>query len=396
MNTKRALQAIHDVIWKFDLEDRIGLYVDESAFSNETELLKLCESLGITKRQLESGIATVPDRLYQKYPLFNLLYFWNFSIDCLSGRYGALRTLKAIFGDKCTLGNIPSKQEEDEMITLSVQARCNQKMLRINELFPDTYPLELPVLRFHAETNSFISFENVYVMADSYDAVIQRFSDLFFAAMKGDLPEDEACELNLLSTFLDARDAVMRTESISYRHIQKYRATMQAEGYTQLESYVSIRRVIPFWMAREFYNDAEYFIHYAETHAHVKEKIRRFLSLISAYECTYLFIKDMEEHLRREKMSEAEKMEEDEQILLSDEDIDPYAVYVPSDSILVPKESDEITESDCLLVERGNILLKRAFREYNPCVHNENLVERLKRRYEWVALDSIAEGNADV
>ena len=381
MNAKLVLRKITDVLHQFDLENRFDEFC-KTKNPNEAELEQIAESLGITKRHLESGIAPIPDRIYRQYPLFNLLSSWNISHH-LVGRYGSLRMLKAIFGDKCTSDNIPTKEEENAMLAASVRARCDSKVLRINELFPDTYPLDLPVCKFWLTTNEFISFPEVYAFADAFDAVIQRFSDLFFAAIQGDLPEDEACELNLLSTFLYATDVVMPSRSITYRHIQKYRVQMQAEGYANLESYVRIRRDIPFWMAREFYNDSDYFITYVETHAEVKEKIRRFLSLITSYECNYTFIKDMEEHLRLQKMTEEELLEEELESLGIPEDDLPEMIYIFSDPILVPKENDEITETDRFTVDRGQALLKRAHREYIPFIPDVmEKFERMKRRLE--------------
>ena len=155
--------------------------------------------------------------------------------------------LRAIFGEKCQVPDIPSSEQEKEAIITSVRARCDQKVLQINELFPDTYPLHLPVWKFRIRTNKFLSFDKVYELVDAWDDVIQRFSTLFFAAVEADLPENDALELNLLSSFFDAVDLVMPREKITYGYIQKTRAQIQEEGFKQLSSYVRICRVIPFW-----------------------------------------------------------------------------------------------------------------------------------------------------
>ena len=135
----------------------------EAVANNERELYQIAELLGITQEQLRSGIAPVPDAVYQQYPLFALLADWNFS-KLLTGKYGTFRTLGRIFGQKVqdTLPAVPSEKEEEEMLMASVRARCDRKVHQVNELFPGTYPLGLPVSKFILRTNELITFEKVY------------------------------------------------------------------------------------------------------------------------------------------------------------------------------------------------------------------------------------------
>ncbi len=389
MNLKKASRMIGDILLQFDLEGMHDSFLKIKPASAE-DLYPIAESIGISREHLDAGIAPVPNRLYKKYPLFEMLSDWRFASQC-SGRYGSLRLLKALFGDKCTLEDVPTEQEERELLLASVGERAHQKLFQINELFPGTYPLELPA-RFSLRTSNFIDFPKVYEMVESFNAVIKRFSELFFAAIQSDLPENEVCELNLLSTFLHAADVLMPSKGITYRHIQTYRAPMREDGYTRLESYVRIKRSIPFWKAREFYQNADSFIAYVEQHANAKQEIRSFLTLVTSYECIYMFIKDMDEHLRREKMTEEERMEEDVALLCASPE-DPPEIYIYGDPILVSKETGEIDETDRLIAERGQALLKHVYREYEPdSLNPSDDIDRLKRRFD-VMISARSESN---
>lgn len=365
MNTKRAYQVICDVLIHFDLTDRFDSEL-EAAAGNEDRLFRIAEAIGITKDNLRLGTAPVPDTVYKQYPLFDLLSNWNFS-KLLAGRYAPFRIFGRLFGHCATdaLADVPTEKEEEEMVMASVRARCDRKVLQINELFPGTYPLELPVSKFVLQTNELINFDKVYEMVDSYETVIKRFSTLFFAAIRADLTEQEACELNLLATFLEATDSVLVNRPITYSHIQEYRVHMQEEGFTQLESYVRIRRVIPFWMAREFYKDADFVAKYIARHADAKATIRRFLTKVTAYECVYTFVKDVSEHQRLQEMTEEELEEYEIDSMMSEwEDASP--IYETCDPILVAKEDTEIDEKDRLIVERGERILKSVHCKYHP------------------------------
>lgn len=290
MNTKQAYRLLYSVICRFELTDQLGSEL-EAAVGNESELYRIAELLGITKEHLRLGISPVPDAVYKQYPIFALFADWNFS-KLLTGKYGPLRTLGRIFGQKVRdqLPKIPSEKEEEEMVMASVRVRCDRKVRQVNKLFPGTYPVGFPVSKFILRTNELITFEKVYEMADAYDTLIKRFTSLFFAAIQADLSEREACELNLLATFLEAIDVVPGHEPITYRHIQQYREFIQTEGYKQLESYVRIRREIPFWWAREFYKDAAWVVKYIQQHPESKRKIRSYLHKVTAYECQYVYI----------------------------------------------------------------------------------------------------------
>lgn len=389
MNTKRAYQVIYDVLSQFDLTDQFESEL-EAAAGNEEKLFRIAEAVGITKDNLRLGIAPVPDAVYMQYPLFDLLSNWNFS-KLLTGKYAPLRALGQVFGHQVVdaLADVPTEKEEEEMVMASVRARCDRKALQINELFPGTYPLELPVSKFALRTNELISFDKVYEMADSFEAVIKRFSTLFFAAVQADLTEQEACELNLLATFLEATDLVLVNRPITYSHIQEYRVYMQEEGYTQLESYVRIRRVIPFWMAREFYKDADFVVKYIEQHADAKATIRRFLMKVTAYECTYTLIKDISEHQRRQGMTE-EELEEYEIDRMMSEWEDTPPTYETCEPILIAKENDEIDEKDRLIVERGEKILKNARCKYPPQEPEaRNITVRIMKRFGLSVNDSM-------
>lgn len=379
MNTKRAYQVIQRVIDTFDLTDQLGPAL-KVASGDEEALCVIAESVGMTREDLRSGISPIPDALHKQYPLFDMLSSWNFS-KLMTGKYGSLRVLGKIFGSKAALPDLPTEEEEAEMLKDSVRARCDKKVCQINEIFPGTYPLELPVASFTLRTNELITFRQVYEMSDAFDAVIARFSRLFFASVQGDLPQREVCELNLLATFLQAMDAVEIITPISYQHIQERREQIRDEGYHELESYVRICRVIPFWKARDFYQDAGRIAKYIETHHDAKATIRSFLTMVTAYECTYTFIKDRATYQRFQAMTEEELNEYCYESVMSGCDEDE-SLYENSEPILVPKEDGEIAEKDRLIAERGFQILKNIHCTYRPKEPEaRNIALRIMKRY---------------
>lgn len=342
MNIRRARQLIQKVAEQFDVTELINDQLG-SQDKDEGQLTNVGRMLGLSQQDLQRGISPVPDAVYQRYPVFDMLSQWQIS-ELMAGKYGPYRMLEAIFGDKCSIPDIPSKQEEQKMIVASVRARCALKAAKINELFPGAYPLELPVHQFFFTVNELISFPQVYTLADAYDEVIQRFSDLFFAAVQADLPEKEALELDLLGTILGATDLVMPTQQITHAHMQQYRAVYQEEGYKQLASYVRIHLVCPVWKAREFYQDPNYVAAYIAGHKGAKAEIRSFLTKVISYECHYVFIHDTEAHERLQNMDEDE---------LSNIGLELPEPYTYADPILIPREDGEITEDDRLIAEHA-------------------------------------------
>ena len=150
MKTKRAIRVLRDVAMKFRLLDRMEYefaHLDES----DDAILRMGTRLGLSEKDLQNGTSTVPDKLYKRYSLFSRLADWELR-ERLVGPYAPYRMLQAIFGEKCQISDIPSSEQEKEAIITSVRARCDQKVLQINELFPDTYPLHLPIWKFWIST----------------------------------------------------------------------------------------------------------------------------------------------------------------------------------------------------------------------------------------------------
>lgn len=355
MDFKRAYRTLCDVARLFDVYDRMEEEFEHLA-ENEHALILMGNRLGLSESDLQKGISPVPDALYKRYSVFSHLSTWKLA-ELMTGRYGAYRALQSIFGDLYQGPDVPSKAEEDDALVAAVRFRCDQKVIQINKLFPNTYPLNLPVRTFSISTEEFISYRSVYEMSDSWDECLQRFSNLFFSAIDADLPECDALELNLLATFFDAVDCVLPMKPITYNHIQNFRAIMKEEGFKQLSSYARIRFVIPFWRAREFYSDSDNLSRYISNHADAKSTIRSFLSNVLSYECRYTFIIDMDKHEYINSLTD-EELEEYTLNHLTDDPNDELPIYMYSEPILIQKSEKELNVEDRLIAEHGKILVK--------------------------------------
>lgn len=360
MNTKQAFRIIRDVAQRFDVDALVNEEYKKlrSTGLQEDELIcKLGACVGLSKRDLEMGTQSLPNRIYKQYPVFGLLPMWDFS-QHLSGRNGPARALKAIFRDKTNI-NVSTREEEQQMILASVGPRCEAKARKINELFPNTFPLDLPVHRFFVSSDEFINFDQVKELCTSYDLIVERFSELFFADIQEDLPEATSLELNLMGTFLNATDIMLPGQRACHNYIQKYRQVLQHESYTHITDYVRIHRTIPVWKAREFYQDRAFAVNYVEKHPECKHLIREFLQKVSSYSCRYIFIKDIEAHMREQKRPEdmSEWTNQDWDDFESEED----PAYITSDSIFISKDNREISEMDRLIVEAGQAMVSSHF-----------------------------------
>ena len=368
MNTKRALKIIHEVANMFDCaafvnRERVQLMLKK--LPEDEVVTVLGAYVGLSERELTEGTNLLPSRIYERYPVFTLRSEWGFA-ELMAGKNGPAHLLKAIFGDMA-ITNAPTKEEEEKAMLESVRARCDAKVLQINAMFPNTYPLHLPVHRFYISTDTFVSFEQVEALCDSFDQVVARFSELFFADVKADLPDDKALEFNLLATFLGATDVLQPAERVCHSYIQKYRQLLQNENYASITDYVRIHRNIPVWRAREFYSNRGFAINYIQKHPDCKRVVREFLQKVTSYECRYMFINNAEAHERCQ--NRPEDMEEwteddwssfdaeDDWDYSDDYDVNTSAPYIDSEEIIIPKNKDEISEDDRLLAEYGRIIV---------------------------------------
>lgn len=395
MNTQRAFKVIADVAGRFDCRALIDKEHERLVAENLPEAkihAVLGECLGLSTKEVIFGTDYLPSRIYDRYPAFALVSKWHFA-ELMAGPNGPAQMLKAIFGDKATT-NAPSKKDEDKATIASVRARCDAKVLQINELFPNTYPVHLPVYRFHISTDRFISFEQVEELCAEYDRVVARFSELFLSDVQEDLPKEQALEFNLLATFLDAVDLIMPAQRVCHNYIQQYRHILQQEHYDDINDYVRIRRSIPVWRAREFYKNREFALGYVQKHPECKRLIRQFLQKVTAYECQYIFINNQEAHERfqnrpidmndwtAEDWADFEADDDDDWVYNPSKSVNPSAPYVISEDIIIPKDNTEITEVDRLIAGYGQTIVgsKRNGGADTRMSGNSWSIDRLKQR----------------
>ena len=142
MKVERAIRMLYDVANQFGLYDRMQYELDHLN-GNEDAIVQMGMRLGLSERDLQNGASPVPDALYKRHSLFAHYADWKLCEE-LVGPYAPYRALQSIFGEKYQGPDVPSSAEEKEAIAVSVRSRCDQKILQINELFPDTPGLEIP------------------------------------------------------------------------------------------------------------------------------------------------------------------------------------------------------------------------------------------------------------
>lgn len=157
MDTKRAFSIIYDVANMYDSADYVDREREQlmlSELPEEEVVITLGAYMGLSERELAIGTHSLPTSIYKKNPVFDLLSGWHFA-ELMAGKNGPAHLLKAIFGDKA-ITSMPTKEEEERVMIESVRARCDAKVLQINAMFPNTYPLHLPVHKFFISTDTFV------------------------------------------------------------------------------------------------------------------------------------------------------------------------------------------------------------------------------------------------
>lgn len=344
MNKEDIREYILDTAALYDITDCVLAAIseyDENDISWDETIETVSDLLGLSVESILTCDETAANALYKKYPYFDMVSLWKFSSQMRApGKAEALLEYLFTF-DKQENPDYYPENRIAESIKASVLRRCEQKIKDINALFPDTFPHDLPISSFHIETDYFIHHPNVYTLIQERNRVINRFSELFFEALKRNLTSEEIQEFNLYCTHFDARDALTPSIYVFYPYVEDNRELFLLEGHNHLEDYLSFRRDFHPWKAREFYDDSQFVKDYIHQYPFVKKEIREFIKKVSAYHCFYVYIKNPEALNDVSDDFELDSSSFDFLSFDEDEDNGPYEI---SNEILIEKTKKELGE----------------------------------------------------
>lgn len=275
-----------------DYDDELDESVEVPLFRfgeiDDETLQKLSINFGLTKEEIINTDEDAGKRYWNKYPFFRL--YKDFIEQCKWNQQFKDQKptaedylLNAIFGTKKeipvhTRYNIPSVKE-----------RLIEQLKAIDEYIPGTYHEGAEITDLKIATQTIFSYPKCSAMLNAYLEVTERVKELFFLAIKQDLTQDEANELNFLVSWTDAVDVATPNTKITYDVICTYRNIYIDEAYDDFFAYVKFKRFAlsnP-WRCTEFFDDIDLVNRLFYTIPQAKGEMRKFALELTKFECDF-------------------------------------------------------------------------------------------------------------
>lgn len=285
MNTYGFLEDYDD-----ELEENVEVPLFRFGEIDEETLQKLSVNFGLTKDEILNTDADAAKRYWNKYAFFRLYrdfieqWKWNQQFrDPMPKAEEYL--LNAIFGSGKGIPvrvryNIPSVKE-----------RLIEQLKAIDEYVPGTYHEGAEITDLKIATQTIFSYPQCHAMLNAYLEITERVKELFFLAIKRDLTQDEANELNFLVSWTDAVDVATPSTKITYDVICAYRNVYIEEAYDDFFAYVKFKRFAlsnP-WRCTEFFDDIDLVNKLFYTIPQAKGEMRKFALELTKFECDFLW-----------------------------------------------------------------------------------------------------------
>lgn len=285
MNTYGFLEDYDD-----ELEENVEVPLFRFGEIDEETLQKLSVNFGLTKDEILNTDADAAKRYWNKYAFFRLYrdfieqWKWNQQFkDPMPKAEEYL--LNAIFGSGKGIPvrvryNIPSVKE-----------RLIEQLKAIDEYVPGTYHEGAEITDLKIATQTIFSYPQCHAMLNAYLEITERVKELFFLAIKQDLTQDEANELNFLVSWTDAVDVATPSTKITYDVICAYRNVYIEEAYDDFFAYVKFKRFAlsnP-WRCTEFFDDIDLVNKLFYTIPQAKGEMRKFALELTKFECDFLW-----------------------------------------------------------------------------------------------------------
>lgn len=257
---------------------------------DEETLQKLSINFGLTKDEILNTDAEAAKRYWNKYPFFRLfsdyMAKWKWNQQFKDPMPSAEELLfNAIFADN---KGIPAQVRYD---IKSVKERLLEQLRAIDEYVPGTYHANAEITDLKVATQTLFSFPQCTEMLRAFLEITERIQELFFRAIKEELSEDEANEMNFLVSWTEAVDVAAPNTIITYDTVRLYRNVYIEEGYDDFFAYVKFKRFIGTnpWRCQEFFDDPELVKKLVFTFPQAKGEMRKFALELTKFECDFLW-----------------------------------------------------------------------------------------------------------
>lgn len=364
--------------------DEFGNYIKVPLFQDDTvdedTLHRLSIHLGLTEEEILNRDPDAPARYWNKYPVFAL---FNYYIDdsAFQAQYksGRLLTpekhmLNAIFGE-----------EEEEPIErydyIGIDDRLLETLEGLDVYVPGTVHQDESIRDAMYSTEVAVDFPECHEMLSSFVDVVDRYKTLMYAAIEGDLSQEDANEMNFLTTWLRATDIEMPSYLCNYEHVRKCRTVLKEEQkvYKQFSSFVIIRAFADAapWRCLEFFDDLDLVERFVEIFPFTKEFLTQYVLALKSFRCRYKWTD--EGGISFEDMSDVEDIAFRNDLMYEDE---WHEVYIPKTEEELFGWDEYARKIQSLIGPKGCIKIPQ--REYILGINKEIDMTRLLNRADLV------------
>lgn len=272
------------------LDESVEVPLFRTGSVDEETLRKICINFGLTRDEVLNTDEKAAKRYWNKYPFFRLygdyLNHWKWNQQYKDPMPKAEELLlNAIFGK----GEGIAVNERYDIKT--IKERLVEQLKAIDEYIPGTYHDGAEITDLRIATQTLFSFPQCTEMLRSFLDIIERIKELFFLAIKQDLAEEEANELNFLVSWTEAVDIVTPSTMITYDTICAYRDIYIKEGHSDFFAYAKFKgfiRTNP-WRCQEFFDDPELVKKLVHTFPQAKGEMRKFALELTKFECDFVW-----------------------------------------------------------------------------------------------------------
>ena len=119
--------------------------------------------------------------------------------------------------------------------------------------------------------------------------IVNRIKELFFKALRTDLNEIEANELNFLASWMHMYDVVAQSTLLTYNNILIYRDVFVKENYKDFFYYANFRRFIGTapWRCKEFFDDMSLVQEFVNIYPQAKAGMHQFTMNVTKFSCDF-------------------------------------------------------------------------------------------------------------
>lgn len=271
-----------------DTEEMLETPLFPYGISDDETLEKISINFGITKEEILSIDENAATRYWNKYKFFSLykkyLHLWEWNQKYKDPEPTAEDFLiNAIFTEN---EGIPIRLRHPR-----IKERLISKLKEYDRVFPGTYHDGAEITDLYVSTQTLFSFPECGDMIRSFLNMVDRLQELFFKAIKEELPQDEINELNFLACWLNARDVVAPDTYVTYRNVRCYRNVYIEEGHTDFYEYAKIKAFIGTepWRCQEFLDDENLVLRFVNVFPQTKHMMWEFGLQLTKLSCDFVW-----------------------------------------------------------------------------------------------------------